>query len=298
MSKRSLDGGSADEKPSKSTKVDVRSPFSKPWKGSDGVLIVGDKELHIHTQTLSLASPVFEKMFNGNFKEAQTKRVPLEGKSYEIVEAMLKFIYPSINCNLDNIGDSNNEKDIAKCTICKQHHILKNDGKRRENLAKLTNLSHFSNEYMIDELSRTVRAKILQESECIEEESIESFDFILDLMKTGKDLSIREVVDNCLQEITSRSVAYTTVVYKFSETEGIGETIKERNMTNKGVDRNVKGAFLKKHAAILKRYRKYVRSDDLPVELKPGRYLREGYLFDFAVKDLEKIADDLVADNE
>ena len=106
---------------------------------------------------------------------------------------------------------------------------------------------------MVDELSRNVRAKILQESECIEEESTETFDFILDLMRTGKDLSIKEVVDNCLQEISSRSVAYTTQVYKFSGyDDGICETIKERNVTNRGVERNVKGAFLKKHAAILR----------------------------------------------
>ena len=70
------------------------SMFSKPWKGSDAILIFEDKELHVHTQTLSLASPVFERMFNGSFKEAETKKVTLEGKSYELIENMLRVIYP------------------------------------------------------------------------------------------------------------------------------------------------------------------------------------------------------------
>ena len=33
-------------------------------------------------------------MFNGSFKEAETKRVTLEGKSLDVVEHMLRLIYP------------------------------------------------------------------------------------------------------------------------------------------------------------------------------------------------------------
>ena len=84
-----------EERPEKTSREDDEdSMFSSQWKGSDAVLIVEDKELHVHTQTLSLASPVFEKMFNGSFKEAQTKKVNLEGKSYELIEHLLKIIYP------------------------------------------------------------------------------------------------------------------------------------------------------------------------------------------------------------
>ena len=97
MSKRSLDEGFIDEKPSKLTKIADDSPFAKPWKGSDGILVVEDKELHVHTQTLSLASPVFKAMFSGSFKEAETKRVTLEGKSYDSIEHMLKLVYNLTN---------------------------------------------------------------------------------------------------------------------------------------------------------------------------------------------------------
>ena len=86
------------EPPAKtSNSFDPDAPFSNQWKGSDAVLIVEDKELHVHTTVLSLASPVFEKMFNGNFVESQTRRVKLEGKSCEMIEALLSAIYPMTN---------------------------------------------------------------------------------------------------------------------------------------------------------------------------------------------------------
>ena len=72
----------------------VEGPFSKPWQNSDVVLVVEEKELHVHLMILSLASPVFETMFNGSFKESQTKRVTLEGKSFDLIEQMLTVIYP------------------------------------------------------------------------------------------------------------------------------------------------------------------------------------------------------------
>ena len=75
-------------------------PFETPWKNSDAVFIVEDKELHVHSTILSLASPVFDKMLNGDFKEAQTKQVRLEGKSYPMVEHMLKMVYPNLEQKL------------------------------------------------------------------------------------------------------------------------------------------------------------------------------------------------------
>ena len=75
-------------------KSKTNSMFSKPWKGSDAVLIVEEKELHVHTSVLSIASEYFDKMFNGNFIEAKTKRVTLEGKSYELIEHVLRLMYP------------------------------------------------------------------------------------------------------------------------------------------------------------------------------------------------------------
>ena len=73
-----------------------KGTFDECWQNSDVVLVAEEKELHVHSTILSLASPVFDKMLNGNFKEAQTKKVPLQGKSFQLVEHMLKLIYPNI----------------------------------------------------------------------------------------------------------------------------------------------------------------------------------------------------------
>ena len=77
-------------------KEDEKGPFDEPWQQSDAVLIVEEKQLHVHSIILSLASPVFDKMFNGDFKEAQNKQVSLQGKSYQLVEHLLKLLYPNM----------------------------------------------------------------------------------------------------------------------------------------------------------------------------------------------------------
>ena len=41
-----------------------------------------------------VASPVFDAMFGGHFKEAKTSEVSLPGKKVEEIEWMLDFIYP------------------------------------------------------------------------------------------------------------------------------------------------------------------------------------------------------------
>ena len=79
----------------KCSKQEKDSMFSEPWEGSDAVLVVEDKELHVHVTVLSLASEYFKKMFNGSFKELVSKKVTLKGISYELIEHMLRLIYPS-----------------------------------------------------------------------------------------------------------------------------------------------------------------------------------------------------------
>ena len=77
--------------------LEQKGTFDECWQNSDVVLVAEEKELHVHSTILSLASPVFDKMLNGNFKEAQSKKVHLQGKSFQLVEHMLKLIYPTID---------------------------------------------------------------------------------------------------------------------------------------------------------------------------------------------------------
>ena len=67
--------------------------LDSPWMGSDLVLLVEGKKLHTHRLILSLHSPVFEKMFNSDFKEKNSTEISLPGKSYEQIKEMLHALY-------------------------------------------------------------------------------------------------------------------------------------------------------------------------------------------------------------
>ena len=71
-----------------------RKSFTKPWNDSDIILVVQSWELHVHKSILSLQSPVFKAMFNGQFKEATAERVVLEGKNHKWVLQFLQLLYP------------------------------------------------------------------------------------------------------------------------------------------------------------------------------------------------------------
>ena len=76
------------------TEVELQD-FSQPWKFSDVVLVVEEERLHVHRAVLSMASPVFEKMFTSEFQEKGNNEIPLPGKSSTEVKELLLFIYPS-----------------------------------------------------------------------------------------------------------------------------------------------------------------------------------------------------------
>ena len=67
--------------------------FPMQWENTDQVLLVETKPLHVHRSILSLWSPVFSRMFNGDFKEKNSSEVTLPGKSYDEITEMLKVVY-------------------------------------------------------------------------------------------------------------------------------------------------------------------------------------------------------------
>ena len=71
-----------------------RNVFSQPWNGSDVVLVVQENEFHVHRYILSLQSPVFKAMFEGNFKDAQQDKNELKGDKYEAMLLFLQLLYP------------------------------------------------------------------------------------------------------------------------------------------------------------------------------------------------------------
>ena len=71
-----------------------RNVFSLPWNDSDVVLVVEDEQFHVHRYILSLQSPVFKAMLNGNFKDAQQDKIELKDDKYEAMIQFLKLLYP------------------------------------------------------------------------------------------------------------------------------------------------------------------------------------------------------------
>lgn len=68
--------------------------FSHPWHFSDVVLSVEGTRFHVHRSTLSMWSPVFEKMFTSDFAEKDAEEIALSGKKAEEVEVLLNIVYP------------------------------------------------------------------------------------------------------------------------------------------------------------------------------------------------------------
>ncbi|CAF1342353.1 unnamed protein product [Rotaria sordida] len=89
-----------------STPYDYFTDSSKILK-SDVILVVENEKFYCHRLLLSLVSPVFNRMFNGEFKEHNAYEIRLEGKTSESILELLKYIYPQFNGQItnDNIED-------------------------------------------------------------------------------------------------------------------------------------------------------------------------------------------------
>ena len=81
----------------------VKNVFSQPWKDSDVVLVVEDKEFHVHRAFLAVHSDVFKAMFNGDFKDATKDRIELKDDNYQAMLLFLKLLYPA------NLFDDDND---------------------------------------------------------------------------------------------------------------------------------------------------------------------------------------------
>ena len=69
--------------------------FSSPWHMSDAILVVEEQRFHVHRSTLSMSSPVFERMFNAEFKEKSATEIPLPGKKSREIRELLLVLYPT-----------------------------------------------------------------------------------------------------------------------------------------------------------------------------------------------------------
>ena len=76
--------------------------FSPP---TDVTLKLSDGSIDAHKMILAAVSPVFERMFYGNFKEGQSKDVDLPKDSYKTMRLLIDTIYKG-SCEVDNLDDT------------------------------------------------------------------------------------------------------------------------------------------------------------------------------------------------
>lgn len=69
---------------------------------TDLILIVGQDKFYCHRLLLSLISPVFSRMFDGEFKEHDQKEIVLHGKTSQSILELLKNIYPQFDGEINN----------------------------------------------------------------------------------------------------------------------------------------------------------------------------------------------------
>ncbi|XP_060569732.1 BTB and MATH domain-containing protein 38-like [Ruditapes philippinarum] len=87
----------------------ISKPFTESGKCKDEVTLTFDdgQILFVSQNFLILASPVFEAMFRGDFKEKQTRNVKLKGKKHEDFIEFLMCIHPGTTTTVtrDNVLD-------------------------------------------------------------------------------------------------------------------------------------------------------------------------------------------------
>ena len=73
--------------------------FSPP---TDVTLKLSDGSIDAHKMILAAVSPVFERMFYGDFKEGKSKEVDLPKENYSTMKLLIDFVHKG-SCDLDNL---------------------------------------------------------------------------------------------------------------------------------------------------------------------------------------------------
>ena len=68
--------------------------FCDPWKHSDITFDIEDQTIYASKLILSMWSPVFDAMFNDNFKEKDATIIKLPGKEKKNMLLLMKVLHP------------------------------------------------------------------------------------------------------------------------------------------------------------------------------------------------------------
>ena len=72
---------------------------------TDVTLKLSDGSIDAHKMILAAVSPVFERMFYGDFKEGKSKEVDLPKDNYKVMKLLVDFVY-SGSCKVDDLDDT------------------------------------------------------------------------------------------------------------------------------------------------------------------------------------------------
>ena len=97
--------------------------FSEPWEDSDVVLVVEDKEFHVHRCILSEQSPVFDAMFNGSFKDSTQEKIELKNDKHEAMLLFLQLLYPGNMPNENGKELINNENVLSIVELADKYGV-------------------------------------------------------------------------------------------------------------------------------------------------------------------------------
>ncbi|CAH1775976.1 unnamed protein product [Owenia fusiformis] len=100
-----------------------KSCFYKPWPGSDIKFVMDDgKQVYASKAVLTIASPVFEAMFNSDFKEKEASQIPLPGKMSKDIVALVEVINPN---TLGDITESTVEPLLEFAREYQMEHLTR-----------------------------------------------------------------------------------------------------------------------------------------------------------------------------
>lgn len=129
---------------------------------SDLVLLVEDTKFHVSKLVLSIASPVFDKMFSLDFEESRCTELNLPGKKAEDVAEFLRCIYPN------TIKQINRENALQILPLIEEYQVFQLKPKCEEVLMDCINENTSARDlFKLIDLSYTYDLKNIRKK-CVE----------------------------------------------------------------------------------------------------------------------------------
>ena len=86
---------------SKLTLMQISPSFSVP---TDITFKLSDGKIDAHKMILAAVSPVFEKMFYGDFKEGKSSEISLPSDNYKVMKILIDCVYNG-KCEMSSVDD-------------------------------------------------------------------------------------------------------------------------------------------------------------------------------------------------